>query len=66
MRIDPKWMKVVGLALGYPSTILACALLVMNLIESGVVSKGLGWGIFLLVVIQSLALIVWYTLKVKK
>lgn len=66
MKIDPKWIKVVGLALGYPSTILACAILVMSLIENGVLSKGLGWTLFLLVVCQSLGLIVWYTLKVKK
>ena len=66
VKIDPKWVKVVGLALGYPSTILACALLFMNLIEQGVLSKGLGWSLFLLIVLQSLFLIVWYAFRAKK
>lgn len=66
MKLDPKWVRVVGIAMGLPSTIFALALVVMKLIEEGIVSRGLGWGVFLLVVVQSLALMVWYALKVNQ
>ncbi len=66
MKIDPKWIRVVGIAMGLPSTIFALALVVMKLIEEGILSRGLGWGLFLLVVIQSLSLMVWYALKVNQ
>lgn len=66
MKIDPKWIRVVGIAMGLPSTIFALALVVMKLIEEGIVSRGLGWGVFILVVVQSLVLMVWFALKVNQ
>ncbi len=52
--------------MGLPSTIFALALVVMKLIEEGIVSRGLGWGVFILVVVQSLTLMVWFALKVNQ
>ncbi|EQC50048.1 hypothetical protein M899_0007 [Bacteriovorax sp. BSW11_IV] len=65
MLIQSKWAKVVALALSLPSTIFGLALVTDALIKSNVVPKTLGWLIFILIIINSIFLMVWYALRVK-
>lgn len=65
MKFDSKWIKVMALALSYPSTILFLAWGLMELVREGVLGYGLAVVIFLLVVVNTIYLLVVYAFKNK-
>jgi ABC-type multidrug transport system permease subunit len=66
LKIDPKWVKLVGLALSFPSTIFVSAYLSMSLHQAGYLSKIQSVLLFLAVVLNSLFMIVYYAYKKNK
>ncbi|MDD0854722.1 hypothetical protein HBN50_16555 [Halobacteriovorax sp. GB3] len=65
MLVQKKWAKVLGLAISFPSSIFGVALIVETLIENDVVSKKIGWLLFIVFIVNTISLMVWYALKVK-
>lgn len=65
MLIQKKWAKVVGIALSLPSSIFGMALLTEMLIKNQMVPKTIGWLLFILFIINSIIVMVWYALRVK-
>jgi len=65
MFYDKKWVKVVGLALGLPSTIFGSALVIHELVKSQVISKGVGIIILLAILGQIFYLMIYYAYKNK-
>ena len=63
--VEKKWAKVLGLAMALPSTIFASALFFMKLAENGIISKFVGVILFLVIVLNTLFLMVWYAYKKK-
>lgn len=55
---DKKWVQIVGMALSFPSMILIMALGTMELIKADIVSKALGWSIYILVIFNFIFLMV--------
>lgn len=55
-----KYLKVLGLAISFPSTILTLAFGIFKLVEAGVVSKNIGFGIFFIVIFNILWLMIRY------
>tara|TARA_B100000927_G_C16257908_1_gene386243 strand:- start:13 stop:216 length:204 start_codon:yes stop_codon:yes gene_type:complete len=55
-----KYLKVLGLAISFPSTILTLAFGVFKLVEAGVVSRNIGFGIFFVVIFNILWLMIRY------
>ena len=65
MSFDPRWAKVLGLALSLPTTILAMAWGVKELVDAGVLNWTWGIIIFLLVVGNTIVLMVLYAYRNK-
>jgi hypothetical protein len=63
---DKKWIQIIGMALSFPSIILIMALGTMELIKSGVVSRGVGWSIYILVIFNFIFLMVRFAFIKKK
>ncbi len=63
MKIAPKWIKVVALAMSLPSTIFVCAWAIWQLVEEGLISRGVGITILLAIVGNTLILMVLYAIK---
>lgn len=63
MKIQKKWIKVLGLAMSLPSLIFACAWFIFNLVDEQIITRGVGIIILLAIVINSLVLMVVYALK---
>jgi len=58
-------MKVLGLTLSLPSTIIGSAILTMGLMKEGYIPKWLAVILFLAIVFNIFFLIVWYAIKSK-
>lgn len=65
IKLEKKWIKVVTLALGFPSIILFSAIAVSRLISLEIISKKIGIGFFFVIIFNSLLLMVWYAYKGK-
>lgn len=65
MRLDPKWAKIVGIALSFPSTIFISAWGSMHLHDLGFITKTQAVLIFLGLVCNVLFLMVYYAIKKK-
>jgi hypothetical protein len=60
-----KYLKVLGLAISFPSTILTLAFGVHKLVDQGLVSRNLGFGLFFIVIFNILWLMVRYAFNKK-
>ena len=65
MKLDPKWIKIVGIAMSLPSTIFVTAWLSMKLHEIGYISEVQAVLLFLAVVCNMLFMMVYYAVKRK-
>lgn len=65
MKIDPKMVKTLALALSLPSTIFVTAFASMELVKSGVLSKLWGIILFIAVVGNTLFMMVYYAFRKK-
>ena len=65
MKLNNKWLPVVSLGLGLPSTILCLGIVTNYLVESHVVSAKLGYSIFFLTILYILGMISYYAIKRK-
>lgn len=63
---DKKWIQIIGMALSFPSMILIMALGTMELIKSGIVSRAVGWSIYILVIFNFIFLMVRFAFIKKK
>ena len=63
MFLDKKWAKIVALALSLPSTIFVMGLFFKMLVDGGILSKTVSVILFLLVILNTLFLIVYYAMK---
>lgn len=66
MKFEMKWMKVLGLALSLPSTILGLAWLAWYLVDAKILSSSVAYTIFFLVIGNTLFLIVRFSKQDKK
>ncbi len=62
---DKKWLQVTGLALSFPSTILASAWIMKILVDNNYISKTWGIIIFLAIICNTIYLMVYYAFKNK-
>ena len=60
-----KYLKVLGLAISFPSTILFLAFGTYKLVEEGIISLNLGFGVFFIVIFNILWLMVRYAFNKK-
>lgn len=60
-----KYFRVIGLAISFPGTILSLAFGVSKLVEYGLVSRNLGFGIFFIVIFNILWLMIKHALSKK-
>jgi hypothetical protein len=65
MKASANWLKIMALGLSLPGTIFFMAWGTMKIVEMGYISKPVGFGIFLAVVVNSLGMIVYYALNKK-
>lgn len=63
MKIQKKWIQVLGLAMSLPSLIFACAWFIFHLVDEQILTRSVGIIILLAIVINSLVLMVVYALK---
>ena len=65
MKVERKWIKVVGLALSLPSTIFASAFFINVLVEKQLISQLVGLLIFLAIIGNIFYLIIYHAYKNK-
>lgn len=65
MKLDPKWIKIVGIALSLPSTIFITAIGTNKIHELGYLTKIQAVLLFLAIVLNMLFTMVYYALKKK-
>ena len=65
MKVERKWIKLVALCLGFPSTIFAVYATAWLLIKEDIISKPVGFGISTIIVLYFLFLIGSYGFKRK-
>ena len=65
MKIPKNWMAALGIALSLPSTILGIAWGAFKLVELGYLSRTWGIVLFVGVILNSLALLVWHGINKK-
>ena len=65
MKFDPKWIKIMGLAMSLPTTIFVMAWGSMHLFKIGILSQVQAVLLFLAVVLNTLFLMVYYAYKRK-
>ena len=65
IKFDPKYIKVLGLALSFPSLILSLAYCTYLLVENEIVSMAVGYSIFFIVIFNILWLMIRYALNKK-
>ena len=65
MMKNGKYLKVLGLAISFPSTILFLAFGISKLVEEGIINRSLGFGIFFIVIFNILWLMVRYAFNKK-
>jgi hypothetical protein len=65
MMLDKGWARVTMLALSLPSTIIATAILVTELIKRDVVTSLVGWSIFVFIIVNTVILLVIYAYRSK-
>jgi hypothetical protein len=65
LKIDRKWVKTLGLALSFPSTIFGAAASLFWAVGQGYISKLVAILVFLLVIGNILFLMVYYAFKNK-
>jgi len=63
MKFESKYIKVLALALGLPSTILGVFLLGQELVKNKVLSESTAFLILLVIVVNSLFMIIKYGIK---
>jgi hypothetical protein len=63
MKLQSKYIKVLALALGLPSTILGVFILGQELVKNKVISETTAFTILLVIVVNSLFMIVKYGIK---
>ena len=64
--IDKKWVKVVGIAMGLPSTIFIAGWGTMQLVKMNILSKPLAVSLFLAIIGNSIFMMVYHAYKTKK
>ncbi len=65
MQLQKKWLPVVSLALGLPSTILFSAIFLLDLVKKGIISQFFAVIIFLAIIIHIILIMVIYAVKRK-
>lgn len=65
MRFERKWMPIVSLALGLPSTILVSAVGLWQLVEEKIISENTAMFLFLALIAQMIFMMVYYANKRK-
>tara|TARA_R110000868_G_scaffold55424_2_gene172255 strand:+ start:10179 stop:10385 length:207 start_codon:yes stop_codon:yes gene_type:complete len=63
MKIQKKWIQVLGLAMSLPSLIFACAWFIFHLVSIDIITRGVGIIILLAIVVNTLVMMVVYALK---
>lgn len=65
MMGSAKWLKILGLALSLPSTIIAMAFLAKTMVDQEILNWGWSITLFVLVVGNTIFLMVYYAYKIK-
>ena len=65
MKVTGRWARILGIGMSIPSTIFVMAWGTHEAIEAGLVSKPIGWLLFMLVIAQSFYLLIYTVMKKK-
>ncbi len=63
--IDKKWAKTLALALSFPTIIIVLIIIITKLIEAKMLTHGLGYSIFFIIIISVIITLVRYAYQNK-